>query len=390
MTPAWVRENQRILACLWGGIIALSMMRVWSSLFFTPIYLMALLAIFDGKARHGLLSMAGRLFFLLVYFAVATCSLFWTDSPLLVAQALRADILIPCLAFSGSFYLARELDARGTAEALLLGAWGGFLIGSIIGYQIFRGLLFERLFESIGYYSTYVFMLAGASVPFLNSRRRLLFYPLVAALLFFTQQRVAWIVFPFIGLADALYCRRHGSNSRVLLGAVIIAFVMSIGMLKIVAEGKPVDGFNPEVRASSFLERLAKNERLAPWREWVKRGFESPVIGHGFGRDNVKEHFSGGGDWPLSNLNHGHNILINNFLQLGLLGLAIYLAAQLQIAHFLLRQGEPLAYAALCILLFFLLRNMFDDFSFKRLLIVYSLLLGWCMGGLKNCDEASV
>lgn len=382
MNLSWIKENRRALAFVWGGLVALSMMRVWSSLFFTPIYLMAFLALLDRETRDGLRQLAGRLPLVLGYFALAAFSLLWAASPHLVLQALRADILIPCLAFIASFHAARRLDAQRTAEALLLGAWCSFLLASAIGYLVFGSDWFERLFDSVGYYSSYVFMLAGASIPFLKRNRRLLFYPLVAVLLFLSQQRVAWVVFPFIGLADMLLCRRQGASLKSLVVFGLLIVVASIGMLKWVAEQKPVDGLNPEVQASSLLDRLAKNERLRPWREWFERGLESPIIGHGFGRDNVKDHFSGGGEWSERSLNHGHNILLNNFLQLGLLGVALYLAAQVQLARFLIRHGEPLAFAALFVLLLFLMRNLFDDFSFKRLLIVYALLLGWSIGGL--------
>lgn len=382
MNLSWITENRRPLAFLWGGLVALSMMRVWSSLFFTPIYLMAFLALLDRETRDGLRQLAGRLPLVLGYFALAACSLLWAASPHLVLQALRADILIPCLAFIASFHAARRLDAQRTAEALLLGAWCSFLLASAIGYLVFGSAWFDRLFDSVGYYSSYVFMLAGASLPFLKRNRRLLFYPLVGALLFLAQQRVAWVVFPVIGMADMLQCRRQGASLKVLVGFGLLVVVVSIGMLKWVAEQKPVDVLNPEVQANGLLERLAKNERLRPWREWGERGLESPLVGQGFGRDNVKEHFARGADWPERNLNHGHNILINNFLQLGLLGVTVYLIAQFQLGRFLFRQREPLAYAALCILVLFFLRNMFDDFSFKRLLIVYALLLGWSIGGL--------
>ena len=384
MNLGWVRENQRVLAFLWGGIIALSMMRVWSSLFFTPIYLMALLALIDRDTRKSLFELARNLPLPLTYFVLAAVSMLWAASPELVAQAFRADIVIPCLAFAGSFHVARQLDARRRAEILLLGAWCGFLLGSLAGYAWFGGGWLDMLFDSVGYYSSYAFMLAGASVPFLNRNRRLVLYPLLVALLFISQQRVAWVVFPFIGLADALLCHRQGVSPKSLVVLVVLMIATSVGMLKLVAEKKPVDAFNVEVQASSLLDRLAKNERLRPWREWYERGLESPIIGHGFGRDNVKYHFSGGGEWSERSLNHGHNILLNNFLQLGLLGVALYLAAQLQLARFLIRHREPLASAALFVLLFFLIRNLFDDFSFKRLLVVYALLVGWSIGGLSK------
>ena len=61
MNLSWIKENRHALAFLWGGLVALSMMRVWSSLFFTPIYLMALLALLDRETRDGLRQLAGRL-----------------------------------------------------------------------------------------------------------------------------------------------------------------------------------------------------------------------------------------------------------------------------------------------------------------------------------------
>lgn len=383
MMPNITLDRQRLLALLWGGVIALSMMRVWSSLFFTPIYVMALWALLDRETRVRLPGIARCVPMAIVYVIFAFASLFWAAHPKLALMALRGDVLIPLVAFAASYQAARRFDADRHAEFLLLGVWTVFLLGSLFGYVWFGGACFDKLFDSVGYYSSYLFMLSGMTLPYLNRRRRLLLYPVVAVLLFLTQQRVAWVVFPFIGFADLWLSAHGGMARRWLLLGIAAVLLGSVAMLKIVVEKKPVDALNPEVQASGLLDRLAKNERLRPWRDWAERGMQSPIVGHGFGRDNVKEHFSGGGAWDESKLNHGHNIVLNQFLQLGLLGVCLFLLAQLQLAAVLARLKQPLAHAALFVLILFFLRNLFDDFWFKRLLVVYALYFGWCLGGAR-------
>lgn len=363
----------------WGGLIALSMMRVGSAFFFTPIYLFALLALLGRDTRSSLLAIAGRLPVVFIYFAFAALSLLWASYPVMVGQALRADILIPCLALMASFYVLSKHAMSGRMVFLLLGIWLVFLTGSAVSYLRFGPEWIDKVFDSVGYYSSYVFMLAGISLPFLRKSWRPVFYLLVAGLLILTQQRVAWILFPVIGIADLfLHARQHLNRSRLLL-ALIVLLGFSYGMLKMVQSGKAADTFNPEVKANSVIEHLAKNERIGAWQNWIARGMEAPLIGVGFGRDNVKQHYSKGLEWPDVYLHHGHNVLLNNFLQLGLAGMLIFMAANLQFLHFLIQRRNDYAKAGALIVIFFLLRNMFDDFSFKRLLVVYGLLLGSCM-----------
>jgi hypothetical protein len=377
----WVTDFRRadLVMLAWGGLIALSMMRVGSALFFTPIYLFALLALLSRDTRCALLALARRLPVVLVYFACATLSLLWASYPAMVGQALRADILIPCLALIASFYVLTRHATSGRIQFLLLGIWLGFLAGTAVSYLRFGPEWIDKTFDSVGYYSSYIFMLAGISLPFLQKSWRPVFYLLVAGLLFLTQQRVAWILFPVIGVADLfLHGRQHLTRSKLLL-ALIVLMGFSYGMLKMVQAGKAADSFNPEVKANSVIEHLAKNERIGAWQNWIARGMEAPLIGVGFGRDNVKQHYSKGLEWPEANLHHGHNVLLNNFLQLGLVGMLIFMAANLQFLHFLIQRRNDFARAGALIVIFFLLRNMFDDFSFKRLLVVYGLLLGSCL-----------
>lgn len=377
----WVTDFRRadLVMLARGGLIALSMMRVGSALFFTPIYLFALLALLNRDTRCALLALARRLPVVLVYFAWATLSLFWATHPALVGQALRADILTPCLALIASFYVFTSFTASGRIQFMLLGIWMVFLVGSAVSYVRIGPGWIDGMFDSVGYYSTYIFILAGISLPFLTRTCRPIFYLLVVGLLFMTQQRVAWILFPVIGIADLfLHGRQHLNRSRLLLALVVI-LVFSVGMLKVVQAGKPADTFNPEVKTNGMIEHLAKNERIGAWQNWIARGMEAPLIGVGFGRDNVKQHYSKGLEWPEANLHHGHNVLLNNFLQLGLVGMLIFMAANLQFLHFLIQRRNDFARAGALIVIFFLLRNMFDDFSFKRLLVVYGLLLGSCL-----------
>lgn len=364
------------LLFVWGGVIALSMMRVWSSIFFTPIYLVAMLALLSHETRIALRDLAGKLYILIVYFSWAVISLFWAPSPEISWLAIRGDILIPCIALIASFHVSRIYGDAGRFGFFLAGIWGGFLVGSILSCSYFGPEWIPKMFDSVGYYSTYVFMLAGISLPFLDKYRRPFFYLLVIGLLFLTQQRVAWVVFPVVVISDLLLHARHKIDRKKILLVLLMVFGFSFFMMKVAQSGKSADGFNPEVKANGVIEHLVKNERLNAWQQWIARGMESPLIGTGFGRDNVKAHFAQGAEWPDSLLHHGHNVLLNNFLQLGIVGMFLFVLANAQLLSVLLRQKRALATAGALIVMFFLLRNMFDDFSFKRLLIVYGLLLG--------------
>jgi O-antigen ligase len=382
-------HRSELIMFAWGGLIALSMMRVWSSLFFTPIYLFALLALLSADTRKELRMLAGRLYLLPIYFLWAVLSLLWAEFPGVSWQAVRGDILIPCLAFIASFHAFRMYGQAARIEFFLSGVWCVFLVGSALTYFYFgpswlNPNWLDKMFDSVGYYSTYLFMLAGISLPFLRKNSRLFFYPLLVGLLFMTHQRVAWVVFPVVVIADLVLHARH----RFSRGGFLLAFVLVLGfsfaMMKAELSGRPANAFNPEQKASGVIEHLANNERLGPWQAWFARGLESPVIGAGFGRDNVKAHFSRGEEWPDQQLHHGHNLLLNNFLQLGLLGVCLFIAANSQLLYLLFRQRQAIATAGALIVMFFLLRNMFDDFSFKRLLVVYGLFLGVCFQGLMS------
>ena len=378
------------IATLWGGVIALSMMRVWPSLFFTPIYLAVIFALIDASTRQAALRLARNLPFLAIYCAFAIFSLAWAALPTLSLRELRGDLMIPILAGFASLHIARQRCAnRRQGEALLAGSWVGFLLGSGIAWLSFGPVWIDRLFDSVGYYTSYLFMLAGMSLPYLDRHRRWLFYPLLAGLLFLTQQRVAWVVFPVIGISDLLLAYRGRISPARMVLSILVVLVFSYGMMKLVAEKKLVDSLNPEVQASGLFDRLAKNERIGPWRDWFVRGLERPVVGHGFGRDNVKAHFAGNGEWPDRNLNHGHNVLLNTFLQLGSVGVILFVAAHGQLVLFLIRRRRQLAYGGAFLILFFFLRNMFDDFSFQRLLVVYALFLGWSLAAADDarCEE---
>lgn len=371
------------IALVWGALIALSMMRVRTWMFLTPICIVAIIALLHRTTRTSVMDTIAKLPLAPLYGLLAFLSLFWASVPALTFMALRGDILMPCLALLASFYIGRKPwnDERHD-ERMLLGVWGGFLTGSAIAFWRFGPEWINRLFDSVGYYTTYLFMLAGMSLPFLTRFRRPFFYATLVALLFVTQQRVAWIIFPIIGMADMLLNIDVRTNRSKLLLATVLILCFSVVMMKTVAEKRPVDAFNPTVQAGSIIEMLAKNERLRAWQQWLERGKEAPLLGHGFGRDNVKQHFSGGGSWPEENLNHGHNIILNNFLQLGLFGVVLYLGAQLQLIYYALKQDRKIGYAVALIVLFFLMRNQFDDFSFQRLLSVGGMFVGWCLGKL--------
>lgn len=375
-------------AIFWGVVVGLSMMRIPSAVFFTPIYVLATLSLVMQETRAALFGFLNQIRLVVVYFAFSVLSLVWAAQPVVSLHELRGDLLIPCLAFIASFGMARQIYRdRGLTAVFLLSVWCVFLVGSLVAWLLFKEAWINSLFDSVGYYSTYLFLLSGLSLPFLSARWRLLFYPVLSILLFLTAQRVAWVLFPVIGCADLFFCQGSGRKRWRMMPLLLVLLGFSYFMMKGIVESKPADAYRPEIQAHGVAARLAHNERLVAWQQWFARGEERPLLGHGFGRQNVLEHFSGKESWPEKNLYHAHNVVLNHFLQLGAIGVLLYFAAQIQLLRYLVTRHQRLATAAALMIAFFFLRNLFDDFSIKRLLIVYALMIGWCIGQLFAADE---
>jgi O-antigen ligase len=114
---------------------------------------------------------------------------------------------------------------------------------------------------------------------------------------------------------------------------------------------------------------------------------EAPWLGHGFGREVLASTFS-----PLTpkgvnhpEIRHAHDTLIDVALQVGMLGLAAFVALLLALArHYaaMLRDAElvPLGIMGLALLAGFLVKNVTDDFLHRQNALMFWALNAMLLG----------
>jgi O-antigen ligase len=149
---------------------------------------------------------------------------------------------------------------------------------------------------------------------------------------------------------------------------------------------------------ASFERRIAVPElgsdvRVQGWREWTGIALQRPLLGHGFGR--VQVHLEGERSITQSIKqrdsyigSHAHNLFLDIAVQLGVLGLAIYLA----LLGALLREywrlggagapGRLLGATAFSLLVAMIAKNSTDDFMGHAVVIAFWGYAGVLLGRL--------
>jgi O-antigen ligase len=135
-------------------------------------------------------------------------------------------------------------------------------------------------------------------------------------------------------------------------------------------------------QAESSVEVLAYDVRPTLWQAALRHIDARPWAGHGYGRDILAADMRAA-SLPLGqSLNHAHNVFLDVAMQLGVIGLAAFVALLATLAHALasLRRREGglvLAVVGLSMLAGYLAKNLTDDF-FER----PHALMFWAMAGM--------
>src|SRR5438876_1228921 len=140
---------------------------------------------------------------------------------------------------------------------------------------------------------------------------------------------------------------------------------------------------------------LSGDLRLQAWREWTGIALEKPLLGHGFGRSLLRREGQRGVSQELRQraphyLSHGHNLFLDVAVQLGVLGLAIYLALLAALLREYWRLGgaaaprpvRAIGAAGFSLLIAMLVKNGADDFMGQAVAIAFWGYAGVLIGRL--------
>lgn len=365
-------------------LLLLPMVNIATDAYTAPVVLLFLYAMFSKEGREFIVGAAKSFWLFGAFFLFALLSAIWSKFPLLVMKNFQDIIFFPLVSFFaiGSLFFGRGGKLVGVVVQ------GLFFILFAISLVLFLSGGREsiwRAFYDLGYYSTYVVILAAASVPFLFGVRRFVFYIALIFMFFMTDQRLVWVVLPFIFSADAI---ANGFYRKAGFWLVLIVLsVLSYFVLKYLQTVRPADAFRQISGQSEMglVQYFMSNERIRIWVKWLELSRDNFFGGLGFSRDGVFNAFNRGGVEGVEGLRHGHNLLINTLMQLGVVGVALLLLGYAQFIRFMLRfLRHPVASSAILVLGFYFLRNMVDHFESRRVMMVYFGLLGMCYGGVMS------
>lgn len=339
------------------------------------------------------------------WFALAPLSLLWSVNPRLSAGELLADALYPLLGLLAAVVLA---DSRRTAPAALAGLFAGALAVSAAGlWQSGRDASYDwqALAHGYGQLSTYlVVVLPFLLLALLEAWRRRrpasggLLLVLLGALALAGQatgNRMFWLsslAVVAVVCAGAWRRREFAGLRRPLLAAAGAAglagagaFIHAAGQRAANVIGAPAD--------ASLLATFTNSERFEMWRFWLARIPEHPWLGIGFGYDLPRLVFLPvkPAHWHELLFAHAHNVFIDIAIRLGLLGLAVFVAAVVALAlRFRRALRDPArrpalaGIAGLALLAGMLSKNLTDDFLTRGPLFAFWLLIGLLLGTLQR------
>lgn len=347
---------------------------------------------------------------LLLWAAWAWLSVVWSIEPARTLKELRNEIVYTGLALWVCFVGAQAANAArivipvvgvAAAAVMVIGlrdfsiGYDRYLVGAHGGPGDHSSALLTLMpcVVAAGWYG----WRSGWSWRMLLPAAVLLLLGFLAA--YCTVNRTVWVGFAaqslLIGGLMILRTRTPASwstRTKFVSALVAVAVVAGAALAFSAVQAK---------REAVGSKSLAKDTRLALWPEIVDRIREQPLTGHGFGRGLLRKPLQA----EFRNLDamlwHAHNIFLEQLLQLGAPGLALFLL----LLAALLREGWRAARAAsefqaacgialIAVVAGMLVRNMTDTLFVRQNALLFwgvtGILLAWggAYSGTQRCSRS--
>jgi O-antigen ligase len=333
--------------------------------------------------------------------AMALLSLAWAVRPAYSLREILNEVGYPMITFLVCYAMA--------ADERACRFFGGVLVASFVAIAVVGLYWFGNGFDQFadapnssgGHYSTYlVTLLPLLMVVSVDSAQRRFpanaLGPLLLLLLlaggYGAGNRAFWVAVILSVLTFArLYALRAPPSRvkvRVLSLAAIVVVLASVGLVATVHQ-RAVTGISDRGsavdRPPEQVDMPSVDARFPLWAHVVTLIRERPLTGGGFGRGaygkELTEHFAN----PL--LWHGHNLLLNYGLQMGIGGMLVLVVLFGALAREFLRHYRAddtavslIGLAGVAMLVGFLVKNMTDDFFVRQNSLMFWSVIGLILG----------
>lgn len=330
------------------------------------------LALMFRQCRRLYLTQACRM--LILFTGLATVSIVWTIDFSHTTVALKSLMLNSFMTlFLGACCTYNATEIRFLKVSLVLSSWLMAILLLVCG-KIVDG----RLILNIGYNAQdantangFLLFAIAYHMKLLDSRKNILHAPaliILISLVFATGSRGAVVaVLGVMTLSILLNENRSLSRRLILLGTVFILGLLAIQMFPLPLSAR---------FSATYIKAYGSTGRMSIWQHLIDQFLNTnpfrQVLGHGYGSTVALTNLS-----EIENVQGkvAHNIYLDMLLNLGILGLSIYLCMHIVFAGILHRHRER---ALLCTYAGFLLLCLsLSLYSFKPFwaVMTYALII---------------
>lgn len=341
----------------------------------------------------------------LVWFAMPVLSLLWSVNGAQTRSQLLPDVFYPAIGFLIGYGLLTLQERRLAMLAFLTGLATLCLWSVVIALQYGVGET-QALYDAthgVGKFSTLIVLAVSLLMGWLLYRPQYWQSACLLLLLsgaYVSQNRMVWLSLALV-VVIAFPVWWHFSGTRlsaqykILLGGGPL--LLLAGIYVSIAATKLANALEPEVK-HSVLDAFIHNERFEMWRFWLERWHAAPWLGIGFGYDIQRLTYGAlkPESWFPLMMAHAHNVLLDYAVQLGVVGLAIFVFMLLWLAKHFLRQLQRghtrdanwiTGLVGLCLLAAMLSKSLTDDFFTRVPLLAFWLLIGIVLGAGNRQDK---
>ena len=355
----------------------------------------------------------------LVWLAFAAASIGWSALPDASFQSFRSDQFYPFAIFLVSFLVVRFLGGRlaiaiGTAVGTLLcltTMFAAAMLGvdpdaaapdpGLMGWLAWKAGNVTDSSTYVAFIAVPLFLILVTSRHAWRRSAAALWPLLFAAIGFLSESRtlVATLFVSFVGFLVALGILRGRLHWKSVLLVIAIGLTLSAACIELISRVRTPS--LPSGSRSAAVEMIMADPRPAIWATYFELARKRPWLGIGLGRTVPSRAYRLHDDVDLRRIDtqaasHAHNVILDLVLQVGVVGLALWLWLHVEILRLAwqrAREGgdreKAWAAAAVALALAMLVKNSTNDLAVYGNAILFWALMGTILG-LIWCDVRAV
>ena len=355
----------------------------------------------------------------LIWLAFAAASIGWSALPDASFQSFRSDQFYPFAIFLVSFLVVRFLGGRlaiaiGTAVGTLLcltTMFAAAMLGvdpdaaapdpGLMGWLAWKAGNVTDSSTYVAFIAVPLFLILVTSRHAWRRSAATLWLLLFAAIGFLSESRtlVATLFVSFVGFLVALGILRGRLHWKSVLLVIAIGLTLSAACIELISRVRTPS--LPSGSRSAAVEMIMADPRPAIWATYFELARKRPWLGIGLGRTVPSRAYRLHDDVDLRRIDtqaasHAHNVILDLVLQVGVVGLALWLWLHVEILRLAwqrAREGgdreKAWAAAAVALALAMLVKNSTNDLAVYGNAILFWALMGTILG-LIWCDVRAV